>query len=128
MLLVKTRLGPSAIQGLGLFADEFIPKGTLVQQFIPSLDLEIAPEIIEQLPDKARREMLHFCYKHKKTGNYILCADNARFLNHSESPSLTGGGSSEEIDIAFRDIQKGEELTVNYYEFDADAASKLSLT
>ena len=28
MLLVKTRLGASAIHGIGLFADEFIPKDT----------------------------------------------------------------------------------------------------
>ena len=29
-LLVKTRIGPSAIAGIGLFADQFIPEGTKV--------------------------------------------------------------------------------------------------
>lgn len=27
MLLVKTKIGPSAIHGIGLFADQFIQKG-----------------------------------------------------------------------------------------------------
>ena len=31
MLLVKTYLDKSKIQGIGLFSDEFIPKGTLMQ-------------------------------------------------------------------------------------------------
>ncbi|KKQ84137.1 MAG: hypothetical protein UT08_C0023G0002 [Candidatus Woesebacteria bacterium GW2011_GWB1_38_8] len=31
MILVKTKIGPSKINGIGLFANQFIPKGTLVQ-------------------------------------------------------------------------------------------------
>lgn len=30
MYLVKTRLGPSMIHGIGVFTEEFIPKGTIV--------------------------------------------------------------------------------------------------
>ena len=126
MLLVKTKIKKSAIEGIGLFADETIPKGTLVQKFEPGIDIEISSEKILSLPEVARAAMLHFCYKHKLTGNYILCADNARFLNHSDTPNLSGGDSPEEIDIALRDIQKDEELTVNYREFDADCDLKLS--
>lgn len=125
MLLVKTKLAASNIEGLGLFADEYIPKGTLVQKFVPGFDAELAAEKVMALPDVARKEMLHFCYKHKKTSKYILCADNARFLNHSGAPNLTGEGSQDEIDIAARDIEKGEELTVDYFEFDAEAGLKL---
>lgn len=125
MLLVKTRLGPSNIQGIGLFADEFIAKGTLVQKFLPGVDQELAADTVAALPDTTQSAMRHFCYKHKVRGTYVLCADNARFLNHSDTPNLTGGGSAEEIDVAVRDIQKGEELTVDYYEFDAEANLKL---
>lgn len=125
MLLVKTKLAPSAIQGIGLFADEFIPKGTLVQKFIPNIDLEIPEEVIRSISSVAQDTLKHFCYKHLETGHYILCADNTRFLNHSEEPNLEDGGSTEEVDFAARDIQKGEELTVNYYSFDAEAALKL---
>jgi hypothetical protein len=30
MLYVKTKIGPSEIEGIGLFADEFIPKDTII--------------------------------------------------------------------------------------------------
>ena len=33
MLLVKTTLRPSEVHGLGLFADEFIPKGIAIWRF-----------------------------------------------------------------------------------------------
>lgn len=125
MLQVKTKLAQSRIQGLGLFADEFIAKGTLVQRFIPNIDIEISSEVISFLSDLERETLKHFCYKHMERGSYILCADNARFLNHSETPNLIDGGSVEEVDIAARDIEKGEELTVNYFLFDAEAILKL---
>ncbi|MBU1632269.1 MAG: hypothetical protein ABH824_07450 [Nanoarchaeota archaeon] len=32
MLFIKTKVLPSKIQGLGLFADEFIPKGTIISR------------------------------------------------------------------------------------------------
>lgn len=126
MLLVRTKIGFSKIQGIGLFADQFIPKGTMVQRFIPGIDVEINEGELERLAVSARKQILHYAYRHKKTGNYILCSDDARFLNHSENPSLIGDSSGEEIDIAARDIQSGEELTVNYKDFDVDWDDKLS--
>lgn len=51
MLLIKTKIGPSKINGIGLFADEFIPKGTSVWRFMPSLDLEIPIREASELPE-----------------------------------------------------------------------------
>ena len=48
MLLVKTKIGPSEIDGIGLFADQFIPRGTLVWELVPALDIEVA---VEGLPE-----------------------------------------------------------------------------
>src|SRR3989338_3261498 len=124
MLLVKTRLGLSKIHGIGLFADEFIKKGTLVQRFEPGFDLIISQDELTKLSEAAKSEFLKYAYKNKETGKYILCADNTRFLNHSAEPNLTSKDIHEEIDIAAKDIQQGEELTVNYNEFDADFDSK----
>ena len=126
MLLVKTKLAPSKIEGIGLFADEFISKGTLVQKFIDGVDLEMAPEVVDALPAPAKKIVLHYAYKHKMTGNYILNSDDARFLNSSGNPNLLGDDLHKEADIAARDIQKGEELTVDYSDFDAEAEKKLS--
>lgn len=55
--------------------------------------------------------------------NYILCADNARFFNHSDNPNthvVEDPEDEETADVASKDIQIGEELTVDYREFDAD--------
>jgi SET domain-containing protein len=49
MLLVKTRLGVSEIHGMGLFAEEFIPCGTLH----------------------------HYSYLDAASGKYVFCLDVA---------------------------------------------------
>jgi len=126
MLLVKTKIGQSKIQGIGLFADQFISKGTLAQKFMPGFDLIIQENEIQKLSEPAREQFLKYAYK-RKDGQYILCFDDTRFLNHSDNPNLISNDSSEEIDIAARDIQKGEELTVNYKDFDTEFDYKMSI-
>ena len=125
MLLVKTKLGRSKIQGMGLFADEFIPKGTLVQKFIDGVDLELTPEVVDILPGPAKKNFLHYAYRNKITNKYILNSDDARFLNSSVTPNLIGDELNKEADIAARDIERGEELTVDYSDFDDLAQEKL---
>ena len=39
MLFVKTRLGESLLHGIGLFADEFIARHTVLWKFTPGFDL-----------------------------------------------------------------------------------------
>ncbi len=75
------------------------------------------------LPKLARDTIFHFCYYNKKK-EYIICLDNARFLNHSKNPNLDETNPTKTV--AKRDIHPGEELTVNYYEYDADAKRKLT--
>jgi uncharacterized protein len=55
------------------------------------------------------------------SGCYILCTDDARFINHSSQPNTIDTQEGEEgLTIAARDIQPGEEITSNYEAFDAD--------
>ncbi|MEK7461854.1 MAG: SET domain-containing protein-lysine N-methyltransferase [Patescibacteria group bacterium] len=100
MFLVKTKLGPSKIHGIGVFAVQDIPKGTLVQKFIDGVDLEITPEIVNILPTLIKQNLLHYAYQHKITGNFILNSDDARFLNSSQNPNLIGDNTHKEADIA----------------------------
>lgn len=129
MLLVPTEVKPSEIHGLGLFATEFIRKGTIVQKFCEPFDTKFKPRDLNDLYGMALDYFLDHAYGIENgRGGYkywVLCGDNARFLNHSDTPNLVDCPDFYESDMAARDIKPGEELTVNYYDFDADAYWKL---
>lgn len=128
MLMVKTKLGPSHIHGIGLFADQFIPKGTTTWRFVPGFDLRVDPDDLLRLSEPARKLFWQYAYVDKRNNHYILCFDDERFINHSEDPNIIQKRVGREIEgreIAARDIEQGEELTVNYYDFDKDAERKL---
>ncbi len=122
MLLVRTKLAPSPIEGIGVFADEFIPKGTPVWEMILPFDSTFTATELDSLPSVAREQMLKHSYRDARLGVYVLCGDNARFFNHSPRPNVA---SKEDINRALRDIQPGEEITCDYREFDADFDAKL---
>ncbi|MBI2055521.1 MAG: SET domain-containing protein [Candidatus Sungbacteria bacterium] len=126
MLLVKTKIGPSKIHGIGLFADQFIPQGMPVWEFTEGFDMEYTAEDLERLSEPARAQFLHYCYIDPDTRRYVLCADDARFSNHSETPTTINPDPADP-DIASRDIQPGEELTYDYRTGDMDYTRKLGL-
>ncbi len=116
MLLVRVRVDRSAIHGLGVFALEFIAKDTPVWRFTPGFDLDVDPELVHAQPEPLRERLLHYGYIDPRFARYILCCDDARFLNHSDAPNLRPDFSLDRhgVDVAARDIRPGEELTVDY--------------
>lgn len=128
MLMVKTKLQMSPIQGLGVFADQFIPRGTVVWKPHPQFDIRFPLSALSGLPSYTRDRIMHFAYIDKRTGLAILCADDARFMNHSDDPNIRTviDENGEEKDIAIRDILPGEEITCDYREFDQDVSVKLN--
>ena len=131
MLMVKTKLGLSPIHGMGLFADQFIPKGTTTWRFVPVFDLKVEPDDLLRLSEPARKLFWRYAYVDKNNNHYILCFDDERFVNHSDAPNVIQkrtDNETEGIEVAGRDIYPGEELTVNYYDFDKDAERKLNKT
>ena len=122
MLLVKTKLDLSGIHGIGLFADEFIPKDGVIWEFNPIFDLRCSKADIEKLPETSRVQIQKYSYREKHTGLYVLCGDDARFFNHSENPNCFDfyTGKDQDVTAALRDIEAGEELTCNYELFDLD--------
>lgn len=125
MLLVKTKIGPSPIHGTGIFADELIPKGTRIWEYREGVDSRFDDKFLETLPEPAQKQMLNYAYKNPRTGLYVLCGDDARFFNHSDTPNTEDlefdGGlvQGEGITIAAKDIQPGEEIVSDYRSFDA---------
>jgi len=116
MLLVPVRVGPSAIHGLGVFTTEPIAAGTVVWRFTPGFDLELDPRRVDEQPPLLRGVLLHYGYIDPRRQRYILCCDDARFLNHSECPNLGPRFDADPwgIDVALGSIAAGEELTLDY--------------
>src|SRR5947209_11395104 len=122
MMLVKTYLDRSPINGIGIFAAEFIPEGTVLWEFNPLVDVRLTDEEISQLSLPCQEQVRKYSYKEIPTGLYVLCNDDARFFNHSSTPNcLDTGVSGSDVTYARRDIYPGEELTCDYAAFDADA-------
>lgn len=121
MMLVPTRRQTSEIHGTGLFTAEPIPAGTPTWRFTPGLDLALHPDAVSALSDISRDWFVTYAYWDIQTGLYILCADDARFMNHSDDPNVGGNYDAEPVfgmDVALRDIAAGEELTCDYRTFD----------
>lgn len=114
MLLVRIRLAPSPIHGIGVFAVDPIPKGAEVWRFTPGLDLD--PRVLDAQPQLARERLLHYGYIDPRLNRYILGCDEVRFFNHSDTPNLIPDFNLDRygVDIAARDVAAGEELTVDY--------------
>lgn len=112
MLLVRTRLGQSAIHGLGVFASDPIPQGTRVWRMVPEFDRILPAAFALGVCDRTFVE--RYMTLSPRTGEFELCVDNARFLNHSDEPNLIyPDGALDQFD-AGRDIAAGEELTLDY--------------
>ena len=118
MICVKTKIKQSEISGIGLFADEYIPKGTVVWRFEPSFDILMTKEEIENLSKPAQEQFYNYCFFDNNYNKYVLCGDDARFFNHSNNSNCND--SLPDITTALRDINPEEELTVNYKTFNGD--------
>jgi uncharacterized protein len=130
MLLVKTKLAPSNIHGLGVFADEFIPKGTMIWQFVEGFDVELTEDELNQLPKHVIEWVKHYCYLDLNSNLYVVCLDDARFMNHSAKANTSPDFNSDVrgVDVANCDIQPGVEITNNYHLTDGIANYKLRST
>ena len=82
-------------------------------------------EDFDKLNDKIKGSLLRIAYLSPKTSRWAYPSeeDPAQFTNHSEKNNLSvffdEAVSEEPFFTANRDIPVGEELTVNYTEFDA---------
>lgn len=127
MLLVRTYIGPSRIHGMGLFAAEPLAKGTPFWRFEPDFDQAISPERFAVLPELTQQHIRWFAYKSQTDAHYILSGDFCCFMNHSTEPNTGALPDSQPpvTTVTLRDIAQGEELTCDYFAFDAEANSKL---
>lgn len=96
--------------GHGVVATQFIPKGTITWVMDP-LDREFTPQQYAAFNNLYKHILDTYTFRNNK-GNFILCWDHGRFVNHSfKSNCLT---TAYDFEIAIRDIEPGEQLTDDY--------------
>lgn len=115
MLLVPTILKPSPIAGIGLFAQSPISRGEKVWEFKDGFDLLFVPSQIEELSSEAQRQFHNYAFLDTHHSKHMLCGDDARFFNHSPNPNCDD--SQPDVTTAIKNIEAGEELTVDYLTF-----------
>ncbi len=126
MLIIKTKLGISNIEGIGLFADEDIKKETIIGKNNDNFGIikyskEQWQELENNLSKESFGQIKKYTYKDKKDRLYSLNLDDIRFINHSKEPNIE---TISDNDIAIRDIKKGEEILIDYTTFYDDGYFK----
>ena len=117
MLLIPNYVGPSAIEGVGVFAAAPIRKGTAVWSLDQRFDHALTAADIAALGDEQRAFVERYGYTHTTRPELtVLEMDNGRFMNHSDSPNTDF--TDPVVGWAIRDIAEGEEITCDYAEFE----------
>jgi hypothetical protein len=98
--------------GHGVFATQFMPRGTITWA-LDEFDQILSPERLLSLPALTREIIEEYAYV-DAAGQYVLCWDLGRYINHACQPTSRGIGAN--FEIAVRDIHPGEQLTSDYAE------------
>ena len=115
MFLIDTYLDKSKIQGVGVFAKENIKKGQLIKEVRPDFEIEFNKDNLPKMPLALAKLINTHAYE-RELGSKILVMgiDNEKYLNHSNDPNVNDNG------IALKDIKIGDEITVDYKDFDVN--------
>jgi SET domain-containing protein len=115
---VEVKIATNPKMGLGLFAKQFISKGSITWKFTEGIDTKISLEQFDKLNDAQKEYFYKYGWIEKGEEDfYYSSGDLSNFMNHSYTPNLDG---KQECLIAVRDIQVDEELFVDYSEFCAN--------
>lgn len=97
-------------KGFGVVATAPIPKGTItwVQD---ELDIVYPPGAPSKMKPVTRELFNKYSFRNNK-GEYILCWDIAKYINHSFNSNCLSAAYN--FELAVRDIETGEELTDDY--------------
>lgn len=106
--LIEVKRTPG--KGRGVFARQFIPKGSVVER-APVLVIPEA-EVLEAPGDPL---LLNYVFEWGK-GTVALALGFGSLYNHSYSPNARydDEGQQTKVYTALRDIRAGEEITINY--------------
>ncbi|GMM91737.1 SET domain-containing protein [Qipengyuania sp. MTN3-11] len=117
MMIVPTYIGPSTIEGVGVFAAAPIARGQAIWALDERFDHLFTAGQLEALPPLLQDFVERYGYPHMtRPGLQVVEFDNGRFMNHDRRPNTNF--TDPDTGYAIRDIAAGEELTCDYSEFD----------
>lgn len=107
---ITTRIAPSKIHGVGVFAMRDLPKGTkLYADIMPRL-YNLPHRYFSFLFPEVREMMLERFPQIVNGSNFVHPDTRIQaFMNHSDDPNYDA-----KEDILLRDVKKGEEITEDY--------------
>jgi len=111
MLIIKTYLKETKDKGLGLFSSETLPVNTIVHIDETDFDKKYTYDFAKNAG--LLKFFYHYATYEKDVDMFYLCSDNARFINHSESPNIFYDKEKCHC-ITIKDIAIGEEITTDY--------------
>jgi len=97
--------------GYGIVATHFIPRGT-VTWVRDDFDQAFALAQVERMAPLYRDIVAKYCFVDSR-GDFVLCWDLARYINHACDSSCRSAGY--DFELAVRDIHPGEELTDDHW-------------
>lgn len=96
--------------GYGVVATQLIPAGTITW-VLDKLDREFTPLQLQEMEPIYQEILDTYTFRNNK-GNYLLCWDHGRYVNHSFNANCLT--TAYDFEIAIRDILPGEQLTDDY--------------
>lgn len=122
MFLYKTEVknATNPEMGLGLFALEFIPKGSVVWKFVEGVDVRLPLDRLKEMNGAQLNFLEKYGWVETFEGKEYFCcnADLTSFINHSDTPNLYTDPGIDHT-LAAQDIHVGEEIFINYSKFDS---------
>jgi hypothetical protein len=102
--------------GVGVRTTAPIPRGTLLW-VRDRFDFVLDPADVERLPPLLWAQLDRLGYRDAR-GQFVLCWDGGKHVNHSCAPAMRGVG--HDAMIAVRDLGPGDEVTCDYAECNLD--------
>ena len=114
MMMVETELRPSSIHGLGVFLTEDVKAGQLIWRFDSRIDRVFSDAELREMPPRLQQFLRTYSTLHDELKLWVLCGDNGRHFNHSDTPNTRSLGVAFGDDVAAADLAAGTELTSDY--------------
>ena len=109
-IVVRTKLAPSEVHGIGVFALNDIPKGTKLYTTMYPQPFKISPDNLNGLYPEVR-EYLMSKWSRMVNGEAFMCPDTnfQAYMNHSNKPNY-----DNKTDLTTKLIKAGEEVFEDY--------------